>query len=79
MASRSRTRAKKKYWKSILRMFVLYAVIIPLVYFLLDSKLFVDDFTDDPFWFVVKLLGAAFAISYVINTWLLRDPELRRW
>lgn len=75
----SRIRARKKFWRSVLQLFVLYAVLIPVVFYILDTQTFSRLFRKDPVLFCFELAGAAFGISLIINFWSKRDPELQKW
>jgi len=75
----NRTRARKRFWRSVFRLFALYALLLPLVFFLLDRPLFISLAKDDIALFCVELLGIALVISLVINLWSHRDPELQKW
>lgn len=75
----SRTRAKKKFWRSVLQLFLIYAIIIPIVFYLLDKETFLKLAKRDTPLFVLEIAGAAAGIAFIISFWSRRDPELRNW
>lgn len=75
----SRTRAKKKFWRSVLQLSLIYAIIIPIVFYLLDKETFLKLAKRDTALFVLEIAGAAVGIALIISFWSRRDPELRNW
>lgn len=76
MSSRRRT---ARFWRSVLRMFAVYVVLVTAVYFLLDYRSAVNHLQDDPLALVLIIVGIAFGAAFSIAYWFKRDPELRRW
>jgi hypothetical protein len=72
-------RPKKKFWEKVLRMFVIYLFVIPVVFFIFDSKQASANFRKDAFMFILKMIGIALAISLLINLWFKEDKKLRNW
>lgn len=75
----SRAKSRKKFWRSVFQLFCLYAILIPGVFYLLDTTTFMRLANRDLLLFCIELAGAAFIISLVINFWSRRDPELQKW
>lgn len=75
----SPSRSRKRFWRSVFQMFLLYAAIIPVVFYVLDKQTFLRLARRDTFLFCIELAGAAFIISLIISTWSKRDPELQKW
>ncbi len=75
----SRARATRRFWRSVLQLFLVYLVIIPVIFFLLDQDTFLKWFREEPVLFPLELAGVAMGISLLISFWSRRDPELRKW
>ncbi len=75
----SRRRTNKKFWSRVFLSFLLYIVIVPLIFLLLDRHRLIDEFREAPWQVILKISGIAFGISLVINFWGHRDPELRKY
>lgn len=75
----NRIRARRRFWRSTGLMFLIYAVVIPAIFFILDRETFVRLFRKEPLLFPLELAGAAFGISLIITAWTHRDPELQKW
>ena len=73
------SRRTKKFFKSVLKLFLIYLVVVPLIYFILDSESFKVHFNDDPFIFILILTGIALGIAFILTLWLRRDPEMKEW
>jgi hypothetical protein len=76
MSSRRRT---IRFWKSVLRMFVVYLLLAISVHFILNYDSAIRHLQKDPLEFVLIIIGIAFAAAFSIAYWLRRDPELRKW
>jgi hypothetical protein len=79
MSSRTRTRARKRFWRSVNKLFLVYAILIPVLFYILDTQKFMHLAQKDILLFCLELAGAAFIISLIINFWTKRDPELQKW
>jgi hypothetical protein len=77
MSSRSRT--KKKFWKSVFQLFLIYIIIIPLLFYILDQQTFLKLLRKDTDLFILEMVGIPLAIAMVISYWTKSDPELKRW
>jgi ABC-type spermidine/putrescine transport system permease subunit II len=75
----SRTRSRRRFRRSVFQLFLLYAVIIPVIFYALDKQTFLRLARRDTFLFCIELAGAAFIIALIISTWSKRDPELQKW
>lgn len=75
----SRTRSRKKFWKSVFQLFLVYAAVIPVIFYLLDKQTFLKLARQNLFLFCLEMAGAAFIISLIISSWSKRDPELQKW
>ena len=73
------SRRNKKFLRSVLKLFLIYLVVVPLIYFILDSESFKEHFNDDPFIFILILTGIALGIAFILTLWLRRDPEMKEW
>lgn len=72
-------RRAKKFLKSVLKLFLIYLIVVPAIYFILDSESFKEHFNDDPFIFILILTGIALGIALILTFWLRRDPEMKEW
>lgn len=75
----SRRRINKKFWKRVFRLTLIYIIIIPVIFYLLDRSSVNEDLKKAPFEFILKMAGIAFGISLIISFWGHRDPELRKY
>lgn len=75
----SRSKSRRRFWRSVFQLFCLYAILIPGIFYVLDTSTFLRLANKDILLFCLELTGAAFAISLVINFWSRRDPELQKW
>jgi hypothetical protein len=77
MSSRSRT--QKKFWKSVFQLFIIYIIIIPILFYILDQQTFLKLLRKDTDLFILEMVGIPLAIAMVISYWTKSDPELKRW
>jgi hypothetical protein len=75
----SRRRINKKFWIKVFRLTLVYLVIVPVIFYILDKTSVSEDLKTAPFLFVLKMAGIAFGISLIISFWGHRDPELRKY
>ncbi|MBE2230918.1 MAG: hypothetical protein IAE96_09760 [Chitinophagaceae bacterium] len=75
----NRQRSSKKFRIKVIRFFLIYLLLIPLVLYLLDKNMVTDELKSAPVLFTLKMAGIALGISLVISFWGQRDPELRKW
>jgi hypothetical protein len=75
----SRRRANKKFWNKVFRLTLIYILIVPVIFYLLDKSSVTNDLKTTPVSFVLKMAGIAFGISLIISFWGHRDPELRKY
>jgi uncharacterized protein YjeT (DUF2065 family) len=75
----NRKRAAKKFWKSVFQLSLIYMLIIPGIFYLLDPNTFLKLARKDIFLFCLQMAGAAVGIALIISYWSRRDPELREW
>jgi len=75
----SRRRANKKFWNKVFRLFLLYLVLVPLLFLLLDRSTVYQEVREDTFVFILKMAGIALGIALIISFWSNRDPELRKY
>jgi hypothetical protein len=75
----SRRRANKKFWNKVFRLTLIYILIVPVIFYLLDKSSVTSDFKTTPVSFILKMAGIAFSISLIISFWGNRDPELRKY
>jgi hypothetical protein len=75
----SRTRSKKRFWRTVCQLSLIYAIIIPVVFYLFDQDTFLKLANKDIALFILEIAGAAFGIAYIISFWGRRDPELGKW
>ncbi|MFN8290078.1 MAG: hypothetical protein U0U70_07475 [Chitinophagaceae bacterium] len=69
----------KKFWRSFFILFIIYLLVIPALYFILDAEQVTKSFNEDPFMFILKMAGIAAGISFIIAFWTRRDPELKKY
>jgi hypothetical protein len=74
----SRRRANKKFWSKVVRLTLIYLLIVPVIFYLLDKSSVSSDLKNEPVRFILKMAGIAFGISLIISFWGQRDPELRK-
>ena len=74
-----KSRQNKKFFKSVLKLFLIYLIAVPAVYFILDSESFKEHLKEDPAIFILIIAGIALGISLVLTFWLRRDPEMNEW
>lgn len=72
-------RRTKKLLKSFLKLFLIYIIIVPLVFFLLDGDTITSKLEKKPFSFILEMTGIAAGIALVISLWMSRDPEMKEW
>lgn len=72
-------RRSRKFWKSLLVFFLIYFIVVPAIYYILDPDVVVRYFKDDPGLFILKMAGIAMGIALILTIWTRRDPELKRW
>ncbi|HOZ70834.1 MAG TPA: hypothetical protein PLU11_12775 [Chitinophagaceae bacterium] len=75
----SRSRANKKFWNKVFRLTLIYLLIVPVIFYLLDKSSVSNDLKNTPVGFILKMAGIAFGISLIISFWGHRDPELRKY
>ena len=75
----SRRRANKKFWNKVFRLFLLYLVIVPLIFLILDRSTVYQEVKEDTLVFILKMAGIALGIALIISFWSNRDPELRKY
>jgi len=75
----SRRRASKKFWNKVFKLFLLYLVIVPLIFFILDRTSVYQELKEDTLVFILKIAGIALGIALIISFWSNRDPELRKY
>ncbi len=75
----SRRRANRKFWNRVFRLTLIYLIIVPIIFYLLDKTSVSQELKTAPIEFIAKMAGIAFAISLVISFWGHRDPELRKY
>jgi hypothetical protein len=74
-----KSRRTRKFWKQVITLFAVYAVIVPLVFVIADSHSASKHFNKAPGELILILAGIAFGISLLISIWQRKDPELRNW
>ncbi len=67
------------FWKNFLLLFAVYAVVVPLVFIILDSNAFYKYYRKDAGELILILAGIAIGIALIISLWQREDPELRQW
>jgi hypothetical protein len=75
----SRRRITKKFWNKVLWLTLVYIVIVPVIFYILDKSSVNEELKTAPFQFILKMTGIAIGISLVISFWGHRDPELRKY
>ena len=75
----SRRRANRKFWNRVFRLTLIYLIIVPIIFYLLDKTSVSQELKTAPIEFIAKMAGIAFTISLVISFWGHRDPELRKY
>ena len=75
----SRRRANKKFWNKVFRLFLLYLVLVPLIFIILDRSTVYQEVREDTLVFILKMAGIALGIALIISFWSNRDPELRKY
>ncbi len=75
----SRRRANKKFWNKVFRLFLLYLVLVPLIFLILDRSTVYQEVKEDTLVFILKMAGIALGIALIISFWSNRDPELRKY
>ncbi|HNR15891.1 MAG TPA: hypothetical protein PKG90_04395 [Chitinophagaceae bacterium] len=75
----SRRRANKKFWNKVFRLFLLYLVLVPLIFLILDRSTVYQEVREDILVFILKVAGIALGIALIISFWSNRDPELRKY
>lgn len=75
----SRRRANKKFWNKVFRLFLLYLVLVPLIFLILDRSTVYQEVREDTLVFILKVAGIALGIALIISFWSNRDPELREY
>ncbi len=74
-----KSQRSNRFWEKVFKLFLLYLIITPIVFFLFDSKLATTNFRNDAFMFILKMAGIAMAISLLINIWFLQEKKLKSW
>mgnify|MGYP001168769702 FL=1 len=75
----TRRRVNRKFWTKVFRLTLIYLIIVPVVFYLLDKSSVSLDLKTAPVSFILKMAGIAFGISLIISFWGHRDPELRKY
>ena len=75
----TRRRVNRKFWIKVFRLTLIYLIIVPVVFYLLDKSSVSLDLKTAPVSFILKMAGIAFGISLIISFWGHRDPELRKY
>jgi len=75
----SRRHANKKFWNKFFRLFLLYLVLVPLIFLLLDRSTIYQEVRKDSLVFILKIAGIVLGIAMIISFWSNRDPELREY
>ncbi len=75
----TRRRVNRKFWIKVFRLTLMYLIIVPVVFYLLDKSSVSLDLKTAPVSFILKMAGIAFGISLIISFWGHRDPELRKY
>ena len=73
------SRRSRKFWKSVIIIFLIYFLIVPAVYFILDSATVIKSIKGYPFRFILEMAGIALGIALILALWTSRDPELKKW
>ncbi len=72
-------RIDKRFWRSFFIYFLVYLIVVPLIYFILDGSSFMTSFRSDATWHILKIAGIALGIAIIVSLWGARDPELRKY
>lgn len=72
-------RFDKKFSRTLLICFLIYLIVIPLIYFILDKNSFYELFRKDILQNILKISGIALGVALIMALWLRKDPELRKW
>lgn len=75
----NRRRTKRSIRNKVFRLFLLYIILVPLVFFLLDKSNTLESLKNDTGLFILKMTGIALGISVILSFWGHRDPELRKY
>jgi hypothetical protein len=75
----SRRRITKKFWNKVFWLTLVYIVIVPVIFYILDKSSVNEELKTAPIQFIFKMAGIALGISLVISFWGHRDPELRKY
>jgi len=75
----SQRRANKKFWNKVFRLFLLYLVLVPLIFLLLDRSTVNQEVREDSLVIILKIAGIALGIALIMSFWSNRDPELRKY
>jgi len=75
----TRRRVNRKFWIKVFQLTLIYLIIVPVVFYLLDKSSVSLDLKTAPVSFILKMAGIAFGISLIISFWGHRDPELRKY
>jgi hypothetical protein len=62
-----------------MQLFLIYLVIFPIVFYILDQHTLLHLLKKDPELFVLEMVGIPLAIAMIITYWTKSDPELRKW
>lgn len=75
----NRRRTKRSIRNKVFRLFLLYIILVPLVFFLLDKSNTLESLKNETWLFILKMAGIALGISVILSFWGHRDPELRKY
>lgn len=75
----SRNRSTRKFWKSVIQLFLIYLIIFPVLFYILDQQTLLRLLKKDPGLFIFEMAGIPMAIAMIISYWTKSDPELRKW
>jgi len=67
----------RKFVNSFIILFLVYLIVVPAFFFILDPESASRDFKKSVSNFLVKMGGIAMLISFVITLWSRKDPALR--
>jgi hypothetical protein len=74
-----RNRAIKRFWKSVFQLFIIYTIVIPAAFYILNQDSFLKLAQENISLFLLEMCGISLGISFIISLWSKRDPELREW